>query len=96
MLCVLRGGQLPTTEVIPPCKAPQTLELELPEPSGPVQLVDNPVGDSVEELSAVELHSAQPGTTEDPAAVIASILDENQTVAQGGPGLERYGWAPRA
>nr|XP_056715606.1 heat shock factor protein 3-like [Euleptes europaea] len=83
------GGQLPPREGISPCDAPQTLELELPEVDCPVQLVDNPVGGSVEESSALELHSAQPSVTEDPAAVIASILDENQTVVQSGPMLER-------
>ncbi|XP_060105223.1 heat shock factor protein 3-like [Heteronotia binoei] len=77
------GGQLPTAEGIPPMK------LELPEASCPVQLVDNPVGGSAEESSAVELRSAQPSVTEDPAAVIASILDESQTVAQSSPVLKR-------
>ncbi|XP_048338887.1 heat shock factor protein 3-like [Sphaerodactylus townsendi] len=84
------GGQLPTREGIPPpCEAPQNLGLELPEGGCPVELGDNPVGVSVEESNAVELHSAQPGATEDPAAVIASILDENQAVVQSGPVLER-------
>ncbi|KAL8181268.1 UNVERIFIED_CONTAM: hypothetical protein K2H54_051158 [Gekko kuhli] len=83
------GGQLPPGEGIPPCRAPQALGLGLPEVSHPVQLVGSPVGGSVEESSAVEVHSAQPGGTEDPAAVIASILDEDPTVAPSGPVLER-------
>ncbi|XP_077164342.1 heat shock factor protein 3-like isoform X2 [Paroedura picta] len=83
------GDQLSTAEGIPPYKASQPLGLELPKVSSPIQPVDNPVGDSVEESNALELHSAQPNATEDPAAVIASILDENQTVAQSGPVLER-------
>ncbi|KAL8187903.1 UNVERIFIED_CONTAM: Heat shock factor protein 3 [Gekko kuhli] len=83
------GGQRPTGEGIPPCSAPQALGLGLPEVSHPVQLLGSPVGGSVEESSAVEVHSAQPSVTEDPAAVIASILDEDPTVAPSGPVLER-------
>ncbi|XP_015278824.1 PREDICTED: heat shock factor protein 3-like [Gekko japonicus] len=80
------GGQLPAGEGLPPCRA---LGLELLEVSRPVQLVGSAVEGSVEESCAVEPHSVQPGVAEDPAAVIASILDESQAAAQSGPVLER-------
>ncbi|XP_054852011.1 heat shock factor protein 3-like isoform X2 [Eublepharis macularius] len=82
-------AQLPAREGILPCEALQTLGLEPPEVICPVQLADSPVEGGGEESNAVELHSAEPPATEDPAAVIASILDENQAVAQSGSVLER-------
>ncbi|KAH0630892.1 hypothetical protein JD844_004220, partial [Phrynosoma platyrhinos] len=67
-----REFQTSARENIPVCEAPQTLEHV--QIDGPVQLVNAPP-----KTNAVELYPAQVGTGEDPATVIDSILNENQT-----------------
>ncbi|XP_042335298.1 heat shock factor protein 3-like isoform X2 [Sceloporus undulatus] len=77
-----REAQTSTRESIPVCEAPWTLEHA--QIDGPVQFVDAPP-----KTNAVELYPAQVGTGEDPATMIDSILNENQTVAQNESLLDR-------
>ncbi|XP_066496209.1 heat shock factor protein 3-like [Tiliqua scincoides] len=82
-----RESQLPRREGISSCKGPPTSELQLPVAPCSVQLTESPLKTDATESSAVELRSAP----EDPAAVIDSILSENQnqTVSQSDPLLDR-------
>ncbi|XP_061455041.1 heat shock factor protein 3-like isoform X2 [Rhineura floridana] len=84
-----REAEMPSREGSTACKGLQTSELELPESDYPIQLVESPLKTSAVAANAVELHSAQSSANEDPAAVIDSILDENQTVAQNDSLLDR-------
>ncbi|KAF7242056.1 Heat shock factor protein 3 [Varanus komodoensis] len=79
-----REAQAPAGETAAPCGVLWTPDAKLSEGARPVQLRDASCT-----ANAVELHPAQGGAAEDPAAVIDSILSENQTVAQSDSLLER-------
>ncbi|XP_053129826.1 heat shock factor protein 3-like isoform X2 [Hemicordylus capensis] len=81
--------QLPTKEGLAAYKAPPASELEFPETRYSVELIDNPGQASAVGSNAVELHSVQAGACEDPDAVIDSILNGNETVAQSDSLLDR-------
>lgn len=81
---------MPTEEDCLVSEAPQDSELKLSEGDNRVQLVDNPVSARAVESNALELCSVQAGATEDTAAVIDSMLDNDQPVAPSDVLLDRY------
>ncbi|KAJ6663189.1 hypothetical protein lerEdw1_010325 [Lerista edwardsae] len=81
--------ELPRREGIPACKGQSPSELQLPVGPCSVQLAESPLKADAVESGAVELRSAQASAPEDTAAVIDSILNENQAVAQSDPLLDR-------
>uniref|UniRef100_A0A8D0HX06 HSF-type DNA-binding domain-containing protein n=1 Tax=Sphenodon punctatus TaxID=8508 RepID=A0A8D0HX06_SPHPU len=84
-----RETQATQEQSIPRRETSQTTELDLQEPDFPAQLADNPLQSSAAEGNAVELHSAQGNTSEDPAAMIDSILNENSCTSQSDTLLDR-------
>ncbi|XP_034291079.1 heat shock factor protein 3-like isoform X3 [Pantherophis guttatus] len=75
---------VPTREGIPTCKTIETSEPEVPQGDHSVQLLDGSL-----QSSAVELHIPQVNANEEAAAVIDSIINENQTTASSDSFLER-------
>uniref|UniRef100_A0A8C8RNS6 HSF-type DNA-binding domain-containing protein n=1 Tax=Pelusios castaneus TaxID=367368 RepID=A0A8C8RNS6_9SAUR len=74
----------------PPIReASQPIVLSHTEPDCPVQLSDDPLESSAVGNNAVELHSAPFNAPEDPASVIDSILNENNSTTQSDVLLER-------
>lgn len=74
---------------LPICQVSQPNVLNCAESIPPVHIND------VNRLSetgnvAVELHTAQPNTPEDPVSVIDSILNESNSGNQNDPLLDRY------
>ncbi|XP_026530406.1 heat shock factor protein 3-like isoform X1 [Notechis scutatus] len=75
---------VPTREGIPTCGTLETSEPEVPQGDHSVQLTDGLL-----QSSAVELHTPQVSANEEAAAVIDSIINENQTVASSDSFLDR-------
>ncbi|XP_074818477.1 heat shock factor protein 3-like isoform X1 [Natator depressus] len=85
------NGELQTTQEhdLPVYEASQPIELSHTEPDYPAQVADNPFKSSAVGNHAVELHSTQVNAPEDPASVIDSILNENNSTTQSDAFLER-------
>ncbi|EMP35477.1 Heat shock factor protein 3 [Chelonia mydas] len=85
------NGELQTTQEhdLPVYEASQPIELSYTEPDYPAQVADNPFNSSAVGNHAVELHSTQVNAPEDPASVIDSILNENNSTTQSDAFLER-------
>ncbi|KAJ7310472.1 hypothetical protein JRQ81_007393 [Phrynocephalus forsythii] len=79
-----REAQTPPREGLSGCKALPTSESEVAGGDGPIQLAGAPL-----KTGAVELHPVPASSTEDAAAVIDSILNENQPVAPSDYLLDR-------
>uniref|UniRef100_A0A8C5STA9 HSF-type DNA-binding domain-containing protein n=1 Tax=Laticauda laticaudata TaxID=8630 RepID=A0A8C5STA9_LATLA len=75
---------LPTREGIPTCGTLETSEPEVPQGDHSVQLTDGLL-----QSSAMELHTPQVSANEEAAAVIDSIINENQTMASSDSFLDR-------
>ncbi|XP_043378863.1 heat shock factor protein 3 isoform X3 [Chelonia mydas] len=85
------NGELQTTQEhdLPVYEASQPIELSYTESDYPAQVADNPFKSSAVGNHAVELHSTQVNAPEDPASVIDSILNENNSTTQSDAFLER-------
>ncbi|XP_025027995.1 heat shock factor protein 3-like [Python bivittatus] len=75
---------VPSREGIPACGTREASEPELPQSDHSVQLLDDSL-----QSSAVELHAPQVSPNEDAAAVIDSIMNENQTTPSSDSFLDR-------
>ncbi|XP_071614223.1 heat shock factor protein 3-like isoform X1 [Heliangelus exortis] len=73
---------------LPLCQVSQPNELNCAEPIPPLHINDVRKSSEMENV-AVELHSAQLSTPEDPVSVIDSILNENNSGNQNDPLLDR-------
>lgn len=83
--CVcFRKAPVPTREGIPTCGTLEASEPEVPQGDHSVQLSDGSL-----QSSAVELHTPQVSANEEAAAVIDSIINENQTTASNDSFLDR-------
>lgn len=74
---------------LPICQVSQPNELNCVEPIPPVHINDVSKSGEIGNV-AVELHAAQANAPEDPASVIDSILNENNSGNQSDPLLDRY------
>ncbi|XP_067404413.1 heat shock factor protein 3-like isoform X2 [Emydura macquarii macquarii] len=74
---------------LPVHEASQPIKLSRTEPDGPVQVADDSLKSNAVGNDAIELHSAQVNAPEDPALVIDSILNENNSTTQSDVLLER-------
>ncbi|XP_069723799.1 heat shock factor protein 3-like isoform X2 [Phaenicophaeus curvirostris] len=73
---------------LPVCQVSQPDQLDCAEPIPPFHVSDIPKSSEMGN-AAVELHTAQPSAPEDPASVIDSILNENNSGSQNDPLLDR-------
>ncbi|KAM6253551.1 heat shock factor protein 3-like [Porphyrio hochstetteri] len=83
-----REAQAALDPGLPLCQVLQPNELHYAEPTPPVLLNDASKPSELGNV-AVELHTAQPSAPEDPASVIDSILNENNSGSQSDPLLDR-------
>lgn len=74
---------------LPVCQVSQPNVLNYAESIPPVHINDVNKLSEIENV-AVELHTAQPNTPEDPVSVIDSILNESNSGNQNDPLLDRY------